>query len=148
MKKGKSVKLNLYSSIKTSYGTVDAKNFKSLFLNIQSWVCPKEEYENWVRVVSCMRREIILTINETLDQEIFMKEIIVDLDLRASGIMVGKRSFFNLEVTLYTNNPVEFKSHEVRESIKKIIRNIYKYNIIQNKYFDFSATKKELIDKV
>ena len=148
MKKGKSVMLNLYSSIKTSYGTVDAKNFKSLFLNIQSWVSPKKEYENWSRVVSSLRRDMILIINESLDQEIFMKGIIVDLDLRSSGIMMGKRSFFNLEVTLYTNNPIEFKSHEIREAIKKIIKNIYKYNIIQNKYFDFSATKKELIDKV
>jgi len=111
-------------------------------------VSPKKEYENWSRVVSSLRRDMILIINESLDQEIFMKGIIVDLDLRSSGIMMGKRSFFNLEVTLYTNNPIEFKSHKIREAIKKIIKNIYKYNIIQNKYFDFSATKKELIDKV
>ena len=30
MKKGKSVKLNLYSPIKSVYGTVDSKNLKSL----------------------------------------------------------------------------------------------------------------------
>lgn len=148
MKKGKSVKLNLYSPIKTSYGTVDAKNLKSLFVNIQSWVCPKIEQDNWSRVVSSLRREIILILNETINSEIFMEHIIVDLDLRASGIMMDKRSFFNLEITLYTNEPIEFRNNEIKESVKKIVRNLYRYCIIQNKYFDFSSTKKELIDKV
>lgn len=148
MKKGKSVKLNMYSPIKTSYGTVDAKNFKSLFVNIQSWVCPKVECENWSRIVSSIRRDIILTINSTINDDVFIKHIIVDLDLRASGIMADKKSFFNLEITLYTNDPIDFKSTEIKESVKKIIKNIYRFVIIQNKYFDFSASKKELVDKV
>ena len=38
MKKGKSVKLNLYNPIKSVYGTVDSKNLKSVYINIQSWV--------------------------------------------------------------------------------------------------------------
>ena len=58
MKKGKSVKLNLYTPIKTVYGTVDSKNLKSVYINIQSWVTPKEEYDNWNRVVSNLGREI------------------------------------------------------------------------------------------
>ena len=51
MKKGKSVKLNLYNPIKSSYGTVDSKNLKSIYINIQSWVTPKFEHDNWNRVV-------------------------------------------------------------------------------------------------
>jgi hypothetical protein len=51
MKKGKSVKLNLFNPIKSVYGTVDSKNLKSVYINIQSWVTPKEEYDNWNRVV-------------------------------------------------------------------------------------------------
>lgn len=148
MKKGKSVKLNLYSPIKTSYGTVDAKNFKSLFLNVQSWVSPKLECENWSRVVSCLKRDIVLMVKESMDKKIFLGKTIVDLDLRASGIMLGKRSFFNLEITLYTDVDLDFKSLEIKESVKNLIKNIYKHVLMQNKYFDFSATKKELIDKV
>ena len=44
MKKGKSVKLNLFQPIKTVYGTVESKNLKSLYINIQSWVNPKFEH--------------------------------------------------------------------------------------------------------
>jgi len=148
MKKGKSVKLNLYSPIKTSYGTVDSKNLKSIFVNIQSWVTPKIEQESWVRVVSCLRRDIMCLVNEVIDDDIFIKKSIVDLDLRTSGICVGKKSFFNLEITLFTNNPVDFKSLEVKESIKKLIKTIFKQLIIQNKYFEYFPTKTESVDKV
>jgi hypothetical protein len=58
MKKGKSVKLNLFNPIKSQYGTVDSKNLKSVYINIQSWVTPKEELDNWNRVVSGLGREI------------------------------------------------------------------------------------------
>lgn len=51
MKKGKSVKMNVSTSFKSMYGTVDSKNLKSLYINIQSWVSPKTELENWNRVV-------------------------------------------------------------------------------------------------
>jgi len=148
MKKGKSVKLNLYSPIKTSYGTVDSKNLKSIFLSIQSWVTPKKDQESWVRIVSCLRRDIACLVNEVIDDEIFMKKCIVDLDLRTSGICLGKKSFFNLEITLYTNNPVDFKSLEIKESIKKIVKTIFKQVIIQNNYFEFYPTKTDIVDKV
>jgi len=51
MKKGKSVKMNLYYPIKSTYGTVDSKNLKSVYINIQSWVTPKFEQDNWNRIV-------------------------------------------------------------------------------------------------
>ena len=62
MKKGKSVKLNLYNPIKSVYGTVDSKNLKSVYINIQSWVTPKEDYDNWNRIVSNLGREIKLSL--------------------------------------------------------------------------------------
>jgi hypothetical protein len=43
MKKGKSVKLNLSNHFKSVYGTVDSKNLKSVYINIQSWVDPKAD---------------------------------------------------------------------------------------------------------
>ena len=45
MKKGKSVKLNLYQPIKSLYGTVDSKNLKSIYINIQSWITPKKKWK-------------------------------------------------------------------------------------------------------
>ena len=142
MKKGKSVKLNLYNPIKSVYGTVDSKNLKSVYINIQSWVTPKEEYENWNRIVSNLGREIKHSVYESINTKLFQDTSIVDLDLRTSGISHGKKSFFNLEINLYTNSELDFKSIEIKDSIKIIVKSVFRNNILQNKYFDFSTSKK------
>ena len=77
MKKGKSVKLNLYSPIKSIYGTVDSKNLKSIYINIQSWVCPKKEHDNWNRVVCNLNREIKHSVFNSISQTVFMDRSIV-----------------------------------------------------------------------
>jgi len=141
MKKGKSVKLNLYSPIKSVYGTVDSKNLKSLYINIQSWVTPKFEYDNWNRVVCNLSREIKHSVFNSINSELFKENSIVDLDLRTSGISHGKKSFFKLEVNLYTNQEMDFKCIEIKDSVKKIIKNIVRENVMENKYFDFSLSK-------
>lgn len=146
MKKGKTVKLNLFNPIKSVYGTVDSKNLKSVYINIQSWVTPKEDFENWNRIVCNLNREIKHTVYDSINREIFLEKTIVDLDLRTSGILHGKKSFFNLEVNLYTTQPVEFKSPKIKESIKKIVRSIFKNNITQNMYFDFSMSKTDKLE--
>jgi hypothetical protein len=143
MKKGKSVKLNLYNPIKSVYGTVDSKNLKSLYINIQSWVTPKDEYDNWNRIVCNLSRDIKHSVYNSIDTELFKEQSIVDLDLRTSGILHGKKSFLNLEVNLYTNYEMDFKSPEIKNSVKKIINNIFKENVIQNKYFEFSPSKND-----
>ena len=141
MKKGKSVKLKLFQPIKSVYGTVDAKNLKSLYINIQSWVTPKIDSENWNRVVCNLSREIKHSVYNSIDTEIFQENSTVDLDLRTSGISTGKKSFFNLEVNLFVSQDYEFKSPLLKEGIKKIVKNIYTNNISNNKYFDFSKSK-------
>jgi hypothetical protein len=144
MKKGKSVKLNLYNPIKSVYGTVDSKNLKSVYINIQSWVTPKDDYDNWNRVVSNLGREIKHSVFKSINTNIFQDKSIVDLDLRTSGISHGKKSFFNLEINLYTTNELDFKCSEIKESVKTIVQSVFNDNITTNKYFDFSTTKKEL----
>lgn len=143
MKKGKSVKLNLYNPIKSVYGTVDSKNLKSLYINIQSWVTPKFEHDNWNRVVCNLSRDIKHSVFNSINHELFKEQSIVDLDLRTSGISHGKKSFLNLEVNLYTNNELDFKSPEVKDSVKRIIKSIFKENVVQNKYFEFSLSKND-----
>ncbi len=142
MKKGKSVKLNLFNPIKTMYGTVDSKNLKSVFINIQSWVTPKQEMENWNRIVGNLNRQIKHSVFDSNKSELFLIKTIIDLDLRVSGISEGKKSFFNLEVNLFTNEELDFKSEELKKEIRKIIKSIYINNIEKNKYFIFSKSKK------
>ena len=142
MKKGKTVKLNLFNPIKSVYGTVDSKTLKSIYINIQSWITPKDENDNWNRIVGNLNRQIKHSVFNSIDTEIFLDKSIVDLDLRTSGISHGKKSFFNLEINLYTTKEFDFKSQIMKDSIKKIVKNVYQENIKQNKYFEFSMTKK------
>jgi hypothetical protein len=143
MKKGKSVKLNLFNPIKSTYGTVDSKNLKSIYINIQSWVNPKDDHKNWNRVVSNLSREIKHSVFESINSKLFQEKSVVDLDLRTSGISRGKKSFFNLEINLYTLCELDFKCNEIKDSVKTIVNSIYKNNVIQNKYFEFSNSKKD-----
>jgi len=142
MKKGKSVKLNTSNYFKSVYGTVDSKNLKSIYINIQSWVSPKKDLENWNRIVGVLNREIKHTVLDSIDKNIFTSNSIVDLDLRTSGIVIGKKSFLNLEINLFTENQTEFKSNNLKNSIKKIVKNVFEQNMLDNEYFDFSLSKK------
>ncbi len=90
-----------------------------------------------------LNREIKHSVFNSIDSTLFKENSIVDLDLRTSGISHGKKSFFNLEVNLYTNQEFDFKSPELKESIKKIVRNIIRDNVMENKYFDFSISKSK-----
>lgn len=55
MKKGKTSKITGFKTAKVVYGTVDSINFKSLYLNIQTWVEPIKDSENWNRIVQNLR---------------------------------------------------------------------------------------------
>lgn len=142
MKKGKTVKINQYDSLKTLYGTVDSKNLKSLYINIQTWVTPVKESENWTRVVGNLSREVKHSVYESLDRNLFKDNFIVDLDLRTSGIQLEKKSFMNLEINLFTKEELDFKGNRLKESIKKILREVYKDCVIKNDYFVFSHSKE------
>ena len=69
---------------------------------------------------------------------------LIDLDIRHSGISLDKKSFMNLEITLFVKDGVLFKSQEMKDAVRKIIKEIYNKNISKNKYFDFFITKKDL----
>jgi len=146
MKKGKSCVLNGYKNLKCSYGTVDAKNLKSIYLNIQSWVEPKEYYEDWSKQVSYFTKVVKNLLSEIIDKFIFESKYIVDMDLRTSGIALNKRSFMNLEITFFIKEKVDFKSIRLKNSIKDIIKIIQKEAFESSKLFDFYLTKND--DKV
>lgn len=144
MKKGKTSKIQGFKTAKVLFGTVDSFNLKSIYLNIQTWVEPNCEVENWNRVVLNLSRSIKHTIFHNLNSELFEGNFIVDLDLRSSGIVIGKKSFLNLEVNFYLKkSDIDFKSQEIKNNFKTISKNIIKENFTNNKYFSFTLTKKD-----
>ena len=144
MKKGKTSKLNIFDDAKCYYGTVDSKNFKSIYVVLQTWIEPITLDENWSRLVGEIKRQIQHTLLEIVDIQTFERKQIVDLDLRTSGIQKNKKSFMNLEITLYVhNNLFDFKSPVLRDKIKKILNGVYSDDLKNNKHFTLSKTKTE-----
>jgi hypothetical protein len=146
MKKGKTIRINGLKKIKAIYGSVDAKNLKSIYLNIQTWVDPKiDMVEGWERVISNLSRQIKHTIYDIINKTFFEDKFILDLDLRSSGIQYGKKSFLNLEITFFVKEQVSFKSNILKGEMKKITQILFSENFKDNKYFDFNITKKSEI---
>jgi hypothetical protein len=143
MKKGKTVKLSGYKLSKVIYGTVDSKNLKSIYINIQTWVDPKDEYENWTRIVLNMSRSVKHSVYNCIDRTLFDEKFIVDLDLRTSGVQYKKRSFMNLEINLYLLEEMDFKSTTIKKFIKKLINHIHQEVLKNNVYFNFHISKKD-----
>lgn len=141
MKKGKTIKLSGYRTFKSHYGTIDSTNLKSIFINIQSWVEPKDDIENWNRVVLNMTRSVKHTVLENINKEVFDTKFIVDLDLRTSGLQLNKKSFMNLEINLFVLEPMDFKSSKLKKYVKNLIKSVYGDVMNKNKYFKFYLTK-------
>ena len=142
MKKGKTSKLNVFDDAKCFYGTVDSKNLKSIYVVLQTWIEPLTIDDNWNRLVGEIKRQIQHTLLEVVDTQTFERKQIVDLDLRTSGIQKNKKSFMNLEITLFVHNTtLDFKSPILRDKIKKLLSSVYTDDLKYNKHFTLSKTK-------
>jgi hypothetical protein len=141
MKKGKTAKLSGFRNSKITYGTVDSKNFKSLYLSLQTWVEPIKNSENWTRVVLNMNRSIKHSIYNNIDKTTFDDKFIVDMDLRTSGLTLKKKSFMNLEINLYIIDELDFKDLKLKRKLKEIIKGIYDDILHKNNQFKFYLTK-------
>lgn len=143
MKKGKTSHLQGFKTAKVVYGTVDSVNLKSLYLNIQTWVEPIYDCENWNRTVLNLSRGVKHSVYESLNKKIFDTKFIVDLDLRSSGLSLGKKSFMNIEVNFFIiEENLDFKSKQIKDSLIKITNQIFIDNFNENNYFKFYLTKK------
>ena len=142
MKKGKTSKLNIFDDAKCNYGTVDSKELKSIYIVLQTWVEPITDEDNWSKITGLIKRQILHTLLEVVDFTTFERKQIVDLDLRTSGIQKNKKSFLNLEITLFVHDKnIDFKSLILRSKIKKIISSVYFDDLKKSKYFTLSKTK-------
>ena len=141
MKIGKYIPLGTYKDVKIGYGTVDFKNLKTIYLKFNSWVQPENESDDFDYTISKSRRSI-KEIIYNLQNVNFKRQSIVDLDIRTKGIKLEKRSFMNLEVTLYVEKHFDVKSKEIKNSIKDIIINVIDNGLDNKKLFNFYKSKK------
>jgi hypothetical protein len=143
MKTGKTIHLKNLKKSKCYYGTVNSKELKSIYIVIQTWIEPTEHIDNWNRISLNLSRQIKHTLLEVTNYDIFDTQSIVDLDLRSRGIHYGKRSFLNLEITLFLKSPIEFKSNELKDCVRKMSEAIYYDDLMNSKYFTIHLTKND-----
>tara|TARA_R110000824_G_scaffold9800_3_gene43326 strand:+ start:2323 stop:2763 length:441 start_codon:yes stop_codon:yes gene_type:complete len=145
LKQGREINTKTSEYFRTSYGTVDVKSFKSLYLNLSSWVEPIHNLERWGEKINRIKYKIKSTVHNKIPQTPFKDKVIVDLDLRSSGIKKGKRSFMKCEVTLFLNqnkNNKDLKSIEIKNSVDLLTKEIIEKSLRTSKDFEFHPTKR------
>ena len=145
LKQGREVRTHISELFRTSYGTVDITRLKSVFLNLSSWVEPIEELERWESIINTFKTKVKKSIQHKLPTTPFKANVIVDLDLRASGIRVGKRSFMRCEVTLFLENNKkikDLKSKELINSMDNLTNDIVNKSFLKSNTFTFYKSKK------
>jgi len=141
MKTGKFITLGHYNNVKIGYGTVDHKNLKTLYIKLNTWLAPENEDEEFDNIISKTKRKIKLRIYD-LHSELFKKESIVDLDVRTKGIKLGKKSFLNLEITLFTEKTFDIRSDEVKTLIENFTQDVINSDLDNEILFNFHKNKK------
>lgn len=116
---GKEKLLFKTNSFRVKYGTIDARTVDAIYIEVASWVEPLE-ISNFESQIRLMRNKIILDIKNSIDKCFFYDKFIVDLDLRSSGMMLNKKSFMLLEITVYPKTQHKFNADYLRVNIKKI----------------------------
>ena len=141
MKTGKYITLGEYNNVKIGYGTVDFKNLKTIYLKLNSWVEPNTENDDFNLIINKTRRNI-KDIVYNLNSEYFKQQSIVDLDIRTKGIKLTKRSFMNLEITLYVEKQFDVKSKTIKTIIKDLIIDVIENSLTDKNLFNFNTNKK------
>lgn len=141
MKNGKYISLGDYRNVKIGYGTVDFKNLKTIYLKLNSWVQPENNEDDFDYLINKTRR-VIKKIVYNLKNENFKPQCIVDLDIKTRGIKIERRSFMNLEVTLFIEKQFDVKSKTTKLLIREIIETIVETGLSDKNLFNFNKNKK------
>lgn len=138
MKLGKEYIVNGLGVLKCKYGTMNKLNPKSIYLCLSCWVCP----ENVDVKTSTIKKNIKDGLFNSLKPELFdSNKIILNFDVKESGVKVNKRSFMSCEINLYQNENHQIDSEIITSEIYGILKSI-KTNLDLNKNFKFYKSKK------
>lgn len=141
MKLGRYIPLGEHNNVKIGYGTINHKDLKTIYLSFNSWLQPDEDYDDYDVIVKSSRNKIKKLIYN-LGSEIFRPESIVDLDIRTKGIKKEKRSFMNLEITLYTLKQLNIKDSDLKNTMENLLKEIVDTCLDDVSLFNFNLNKK------
>jgi len=139
MKTGKYINLGVHKNIKLGYGTVDCRNLKSVYIKLNAWVLPKS-VDNFEKNILKIKKKIKDSIYYN-ENEYFKKDCIIDFDVKTKGVKENKKSFLNLEITLFNSKDFDIKNKMIKSYLKEFLKDIIDKNLINEDIFTFHITK-------
>ena len=141
MKLGRYIPLGDHKNVKIGYGTINHKNLKTIYLSLNSWLEPNEVCEDYDAILRSSKNKIKRLVHN-LGHGLFREESIVDLDVRTKGIKKEKRSFMNLECTLYVLKDLSIKSDDLKLYMKSLMVGIIDECLNNDLLYNFHKNKK------
>ena len=141
MKLGRFIPVGVYKNVTIGYGTINHKDLKTIYLSFNSWLEPDETCDDYERIVRSSRNEIKKLIFN-LGHDLFRPESIVDLDIRTKGIKKEKRSFMNLEITLYVIDQINIKDKNLKTGMEILMKEVIDTCLNDEMLFNFHKKKK------
>jgi len=147
MKSGKKIKIKNHNNYNVSYGCVDNKNPKSVFVNLTSWLEPlSEDEEDYSKIIKQLNKKIKQFVYDYFSnnkENFFIKDkTIIDLDLRESGIRFGKKSFMSCELTLFQNGNEGLNTEIMQKKLNEITTLVINEIFNKNKNFKYHKKKE------
>lgn len=127
MKKSRGSEIpNNFNDITINFGTIDKNDPKTMYIKMSGWanVIDFSANKNYGSIIRTIDKRIRSNSYSNIDKSLFRSDnIIVDFDMRESGILGGKPSFFSCEITL-----TQIKDHKLPSNI--IINELYRLTSI------------------
>jgi hypothetical protein len=142
MKRGKEIKIDQYQNYNVIYGTVDSKSPTSIYLELSAWGQPKTSEDiDYNRVIKSLHKRIKQIVSDDIDTTIFSDKIIIDVDMRESGIRFNKRSYIDCEVTFFQLGKLSLTDDKIISTVKRLSK-LISDELNTSEYFNFFKTKK------
>ena len=144
MGRGKIIKYTENKKFKTKYGTIDNKDVKSVFINFTSWIYTKDNYvEDHQKLINKLNKKLKTKIFNELNRNMFWDNlIIVDLDIRESGLKNSDQTFMSLDINLYQKEIKDFKDDVLVNEMIRLIEIINK-KLLEFDKFDYNKVKRK-----
>lgn len=140
MKNGKHVKLGTHNNVRITTGTINFKEFNSVYLNLSSWIEPK--FDEDFNTLSRNLRTKIKSFLYSYENDFFNPNTIVDVDIKHKGMCKKKRSFMSIDITLFINNSsLTFKHIISNKHIHNLSNNIIDEIIMKKDNLNFFQRK-------
>lgn len=124
-----------------TYGFLNRGANKSLFIQITSWLTvTNENINNYSEIFDRLTKKIKQEIYN--DATYFDKNFyLVNLGVRKTGLVVGSKTYFDLEITLFSKHKPFTPSDKLDENINRTINKVIESVLTKNSNFKFNHKK-------